>query len=58
MFLYGVVKSLKIDMQCPLLKAIDLKNKYDDPLWFVKRRIKLPDNQLFWQEVYDELIKL
>jgi len=45
-------------MQCPLLKAIDLNNKYEDAIWFVERRKKMPDNDGFWNEVYDELIKL
>jgi hypothetical protein len=47
-----------MDIQCPLLKAIDLNNKYDDAIWFVKRRKIMDDNKEFWQEVYDELIKL
>lgn len=47
-----------MDIQCPLLKAIDLKNKYDNPIWFVKRRKSMGNNKEFWQEVYYELIKL
>ena len=47
-----------MNTQCPLLKAIYLKNKYKDALWFVKRKKEMYSDNFFWSEVYDELQKM
>ncbi len=44
-------------MNDPVLKAIHLYNRYEDPFWFVERMIN-SDNPDFWSDVYIELLKL
>ena len=47
-----------MNTKCPLLKALYLKNKYNDALWFVKRKKEMYNNSVFWNEVYKEIQKM